>query len=38
MRTEPPMVRIRWVAQLHNAPQSMIDTADRLLRMLQEES
>ncbi len=38
MRTEPPIERIRWVAQLANAPQSMIDTADNVLRIFWEES
>ena len=38
MRTEPPIERIRWVAQLPSAPQSMVDTANSVLRMFREES
>ncbi len=38
MRTESPIERIRWVAKLPNAPKSMINTADDILRMFQEES
>ncbi len=37
MRTESPVECVRWVAKLPNAPESMIKTADDVLRMFQEE-
>lgn len=38
MRTESSIERIRWVAKLPNAPESMVKIADDILRMFQEES
>lgn len=38
MRTESSIERIRWVAKLPNAPESMVNTADEILRVFQEDS
>jgi len=38
MRTESPIERVRWVAKLPNAPESMIKTADDILGMFQDKS
>ena len=38
MRTESSIERIKWVAKLPAAPESMVKIADDVLRMFQEES
>ena len=38
MRTESSIERIRWVAKLPDAPQSMVNTAEKVLRVFQEDS
>ena len=38
MRTESSVERIRWAANLPNAPESMVKTAADVLRIFQEES
>ncbi len=38
MRTESSIERIRWVAKLPDAPESMVKTAADILRIFQEES
>ena len=38
MRTESSIERIRWVAKLPNAPETMVKTAADILRIFQEQS
>ena len=38
MRTESSIERIRWVAKLPNAPETMVKTAADILRISQEQS